>query len=288
MPRQLQDRHLLDRLSERSTAASKAPSTSANHKPGNQYRLFLIASGFGMNVKLVGSFKPNPETGQLTVLLRKPAPGSLRRLPAAPLLRRTGADGDPDRLHDLHGQRRLLPLGRGAARPGLDPGLRPRTRAPRYANARARFAPSTRPWKRAPPTPTPAPSSSFTLKLNREDGDQYLGKLNFTMPPGLTANLHGVTYCPEADILDSGRNPGQSRAGRPELPGIELEIGTSNVAAGPGLPPLPRGRQDLHGRALPGRAAIAWWRSPRPSPAPMTTAPWWSASPCISTPPTPT
>ena len=35
-------------------------------KPGNQYRLFLIVSGFGINVKLVGSFKPNPETGQVT------------------------------------------------------------------------------------------------------------------------------------------------------------------------------------------------------------------------------
>ncbi len=35
-------------------------------KPGNQYRLFLIASGFGINAKLVGSFKPDPETGQLT------------------------------------------------------------------------------------------------------------------------------------------------------------------------------------------------------------------------------
>ena len=41
---------------------------------------------------------------------------------------------------------------------------------------------------------------SFSLKLNREDGDQYLGKLNFTLPPGLTANLHGITYCSEADI----------------------------------------------------------------------------------------
>ena len=35
-------------------------------EPDNQYRLFMIASGFGMNVKLMGSFKPNPETGQLT------------------------------------------------------------------------------------------------------------------------------------------------------------------------------------------------------------------------------
>ena len=35
-------------------------------EPNNQYRLFLVVSGFGMNIKLVGSFKPNPETGQIT------------------------------------------------------------------------------------------------------------------------------------------------------------------------------------------------------------------------------
>ena len=69
-------------------------------------------------------------------------------------------------------------------------------------------------------TPTAGAFSSFTLKLNREDGDQYLGKLNFTMPPGLTANLHGVTYCPEADILAAAKTAGQSRAGRTELPGL--------------------------------------------------------------------
>src|SRR5262249_19593476 len=32
-------------------------------QPGNQYRLFLIASGFGINAKLVGSFRPDPSTG---------------------------------------------------------------------------------------------------------------------------------------------------------------------------------------------------------------------------------
>ena len=70
-------------------------------KPGDQYRLFEIASGFGINAKLVASIKPDPRDWAADRLLRRPAPGSLRRLPAAPLLLRTGADGDADRLHDL-------------------------------------------------------------------------------------------------------------------------------------------------------------------------------------------
>ena len=60
--------------------------------------------------------------------------------------------------------------------------------------------------------------SSFTLKLNREDGDQFLGKLNFTMPPGLTANLHGITYCPEADIAAAARHPGKVEQAHPSCP----------------------------------------------------------------------
>ncbi len=63
--------------------------------------------------------------------------------------------------------------------------------------------------------------SSFTLKLNREDGDQYLGKLNFTMPPGLTANLHGVTYCPEADILAAANTLGKVEQAEPSCPRLK-------------------------------------------------------------------
>ena len=41
------------------------------------------------------------------------------------------------------------------------------------------------------------------------------------MPPGLTANLHGITYCPEADIAAAANTLGQGRAGESELPGLE-------------------------------------------------------------------
>ena len=57
------------------------------------------------------------------------------------------------------------------------------------------------------------------------------------MPPGLTANLHGITYCPEAAIAAAAGSPGaRSRplpAARPRS-----QIGTTNVAAGPGSHPF--------------------------------------------------
>ncbi len=57
------------------------------------------------------------------------------------------------------------------------------------------------------------------------------------MPPGLTANLHGVTYCPEADILAAANTLGRTEQAEPSCP-ASSEIGTSNVAAGPGSHPF--------------------------------------------------
>jgi hypothetical protein len=85
--------------------------------------------------------------------------------------------------------------------------------------------------------PAAGAHSSFTLKLDREDGDQYLGKLNFEMPPGLTADLRGVAYCPEAGILAAANTSGRAQQAAPSCPASSL-IGTSNVGAGPGSHPF--------------------------------------------------
>ena len=128
--------------------------------------------------------------------------------------------------------------------------------------------------------------SSFSLKLNREDGDQYLGHLNFTLPPGLTANLHGITYCPEASIAQAAKTLGRTEQADPSCPACS-EIGTSNVAAGPGEHPF----HAVGGSTWPDPSReppSASWRSPLPSPAPMTTALSSFASPSTSIPSTPT
>ena len=96
--------------------------------------------------------------------------------------------------------------------------------------------------------------SAFSLQLDRDDGDQYLGDLNFKMPPGFTGDLRGITYCPEAAIAAAARRSGATSRRR-RAARLESQIGTTNVAAGPGGPPLPRGRQDVPRRAVQGRAA---------------------------------
>ena len=122
-----------------------------------------------------------------------------------------------------------------------------------------RSDPSIRPWKQAPPAPTAGAFSSFTLKLNREDGDQYLGKLNFTMPPGLTANLHGVTYCPEASIAAAATTLGRTEQADPSCP-ASSEIGSSNVAAGPGSHPFHAVGKIYMAGPFQGAPLSPWWQ----------------------------
>ena len=57
------------------------------------------------------------------------------------------------------------------------------------------------------------------------------------MPPGLTANLHGVTYCSEASIAAAAVTRVSTEQADPSCP-ASSEIGSSNVAAGPGTHPF--------------------------------------------------
>ncbi len=79
--------------------------------------------------------------------------------------------------------------------------------------------------------------SAFHLKLDRDDGDQFLGDLNFRMPPGFTGDLRGISYCPEISIILAAQKPGRLEQTFPSCP-VTSQIGTTNVAAGPGSHPF--------------------------------------------------
>jgi len=205
-------------------------------EPGNQYRVFDVVSGFGMNIKLIGSFTPNSETGQVTA--------HFENLPQLPF--------ETFQIHLFAGERALMATPIACTIYAVSARFFPWDEALPDAPSTKNFSLETgphgsecpgqvRPFKPSLEAGTANPAagaySSFTLKLNREDGDQFLGKLNFTMPPGLTANLHGVTYCPETDILAAANTSGRTEQADPSCP-ASSEIGTSNVAAGPGIHPF--------------------------------------------------
>jgi hypothetical protein len=205
-------------------------------QPGDQYRLFLIASGFGMNVKLIGSIRPDPLTGQLHAYFEN--------LPQAPF--------ESFQLHLFAGERALMATPTACTAYGIQADFFPWDEALPDVVSEQFFGLASGPHGKGCPgqtrpftptlfagtsNPNAGAFSDFHLLLSREDGDQYLGKLNFVMPPGLTAILRGVSYCPEASISAAAGTSGRSQLSNPNCP-ASSQIGTSNVAAGPGSHPF--------------------------------------------------
>jgi hypothetical protein len=205
-------------------------------KPGDQYRLFLIADGFGIHAKLIGSIKPDPQTGQVTAFFND--------LPQVPF-----SDFD---IHLFASDRGLMATPTRCTLYAVDSDFSPWNASLADQHSFDQFGLDSGPNGTQCPgqvrpfhprlvagtsNPTAGAFSSFTLRLDRDDGDQFLGDLNFTMPPGFTGSLRGISYCPEASIAHAAQNPGLTEQAIPSCP-ASSQIGTTNVAAGPGNHPF--------------------------------------------------
>jgi hypothetical protein len=205
-------------------------------RPGNQYRLFMIASGFGMNIKLVGSFSPDPVTGQLTTTFADLPPLPFENFQLHLFASDRGLMATPTTCTVYTVSADLFPWNSNLADQistqifGIESG-------PHGSQCPGQIRPFNPTLVAGTSNPVAGDFSSFTLRLDREDGDQFLGKLNFTMPPGLTADLGGITYCPEAAITAAANAPGRTEQAEPSCP-ASSQIGTTNVAAGPGSHPF--------------------------------------------------
>ena len=199
--------------------------------------------------------------GQLTMSVDRPAAGPVRRVRPAPLRLRPRPDGDPDPAARIYrAELDARPLERTARAAGL---ARRSSASPRGPNG-SRCPGQIRPFKpaprgRAPRTPIAGDFSAFTLKLDRDDGDQFLGDLNFTMPPGFTGDLRGITYCPEASIAAAAQNLGRSEQAAPSCPAASPDRHHQRRRR-PRQPSLPRGREDVPRRARSRARRSRWSR----------------------------
>ncbi len=205
-------------------------------KPGDQYRVFMIFDGVGIHAKLFASVKPDPQTGQLTM--------SVEGLPQVPF--------EEFDLHLFASDRGLLATPTRCTIYRADSTLTPWNAAlsPQHASpffgltsgsSGTQCPGEIRPFHprlvAGTANPLAGDFSSFTLKLDRDDGDQFLGDLNFTMPYGFTGALRGIGYCPEAAIVAASQGLGKAEQANPSCPSSS-QIGTTNVAAGPGGHPF--------------------------------------------------
>jgi hypothetical protein len=183
--------------------------------PGDRYRLFLNADARGVTVRLKGSVRPDPGSGQLTAVFENnpqvPFSNftlSFRDGPLAPL-------ASPPSCGNAAGGSALSPwTGQPAATPGAAVEVAGCDGYP--------FGPTLGASTRSAGAGALTP---FALALGREDGHQPLAGVDVDLPPGLLGMLSSVAQCSNARAA-SGACPARSR------------IGTASVLAGPGPQPF--------------------------------------------------
>jgi hypothetical protein len=184
---------------------------------GDMYRIFVVAAGSGVRLKLKGSVKADPATGRLTTTfddnpqlpftdLRLAFDGGTRAALTAPKACGT---------YTTHAS--LTPWSGGAAVQSdssftIDQGC----------DQAGRFEPTL---DAGVTDPAAGGSSPFVLSVGRPDGQQDLGAMDVTLPPGVLAHVGSVPLCPEAQAA-AGSCPAAS------------QVGTTMVAAGAGASPL--------------------------------------------------
>jgi hypothetical protein len=204
--------------------------------PGNQYRAFLVASGFGINAKIVASFTPDPRTGQLTI--------GVVDLPQVPFEKFNlhlfasdrGLVATPTHCTIYQADSIFVPWNAKLAPQHSTPSMSISS-GPNGGPCPGEIRPFHPSLVAGMSNALAGDFSAFSLKLDRADGDQFLGDLNFKLPPGFTGSLRGITYCPDASIAGAAVSLGRAQLVSPSCP-ASSQIGTSNVAAGPGSHPF--------------------------------------------------
>ena len=158
LSRQRQDRHVLDRdqSPERTARRRRVHRRTEARRPVQALR-DRVRVRHQREVRRLDQTRPDDRTAH--GVLRRPAPGSVRRLPAPPLRFRSRSDGDPDRRApstrpkpcSIPGTRRSP--NRDRARPSVS------NPVPTGPPVRAGSDRSTRAWLPEPPTPTRAASA---------------------------------------------------------------------------------------------------------------------------------
>ncbi len=194
---------------------------------GKMYRLFLVADGQGVHLKLEGQVRVDPASGALkaTFAENPQVPVSeielhLKDGPRAPL-------ATPSTCGPKTTTAELAPWGGQAVE-------RQSTFDVDCAAGLGRFSPS---FQAGAVTPTAGASSPLVIKVGREDGEGALRSIDFTLPPGETGRLAGVPYCPEAAIAAAAGRSGRAEQADPSCPAAS-RIGSVDTAAGAGSAPF--------------------------------------------------
>ena len=231
---------------------------------GELYRIFVAAESprYGISARLLGKVSANPQTGQLTTTFDDAALGSvpLPGLPQVPFEAfrlkfdrgsnapltsppTCGPNATATQMTPWSSAVGLVPPG-GKKGPSSDP---PATPSHEFALASSPVGGACaktladRPFGPSFAARTVKPQggafSPLEVDVIRADGNQELKGIDVDLPPGVTAKLAGVRYCPESAIAAAAANSGTSEAGAPSCPDSSL-IGSASVQSGTGPQPI--------------------------------------------------
>jgi hypothetical protein len=222
---------------------------------GDEYRIFVDAESarYGISVRLIGNVSADPATGQLTTTFHEtpqvPFTKFTIHLDKGPKATLTS----PPTCGPNNSAARMTPWSEsvGAVPPGGPEG--PSTAVPATPTAGFTLsklpggtAPCPKSLAERPFAPKFSGSTSSTqaaaytnvsVDIARDPGNQELKVANVELPPGLTAKLAGVRYCPEDAIAAAGAKSGAEEAAAPSCPPESL-VGKASVALGSGPSPL--------------------------------------------------
>lgn len=190
-------------------------------RPGERFRVFVVARAVGTTVKSVGVLRVSSATGRLSTVLEGLPPLSLSRMVMI-------FDGGPDALFatpltcgPVGASARFVSYGggpaveaSGSADVSSGPGGAPCSPPP--------FSPQL---LTVSSTSRAGRSTTFSANLRRRPGEQMPSRFSITLPAGLSAAVNAVRPCAEAEVAALSC-PQASRVG-----GVVTEIGSAPGAA---------------------------------------------------------
>jgi hypothetical protein len=209
---------------------------SSEHS-GNVFHMFLVIEGQGVLMKLEGSVEANEKTGQIVSTFKENPQlqfsemkltfyGGSEAALATP--QQCGAYTTTSSLEPWSQEGAEKELGRPVSTPSP---LSSFAIGSGCANA---FAPS---FTAGTTNPVAGNVSPFSLTFSRKDGEQDLGGISMTLPPGLTGKIAGVQECSNAQIEAAEHSSGASEQANPSCP-AGSRLGTVQTGAGVGGKPF--------------------------------------------------
>jgi hypothetical protein len=212
---------------------------SRDPQSGNVYRVFFDAAStrYGVDVRLIGNVKADPQTGQLTAIF-----------PDSPQVPFTNAKVNLDTGKGLltspptcgpNAASHAMTAWSGTPDQGPQEGGFTLTKLPGGGNcpktmAERPFAPG---FNAKPKSDVAKTFTPFSANLTRPQGQQELKGLDLTLPEGATAKLKGVPYCSPEAIEKTENRSGEAEKKNPVC-SKESRVGAATIQAGTGSNPL--------------------------------------------------